>query len=149
MKQKILAFIYNKKNKKFLLLDMTKHPDHAPNGGRFTVTGGIEEKESPEKAVEREVREETGLDAEEIFPLNWGAVYNWAGEEFKEMNFIVFVKSKKVILNEENSKYEWLGLERFIKNIDWNDNKELLKKVLDKAIKKEVYFDKKEREQKN
>lgn len=149
MKQKILSFVYNRKTKKFLLLDMTKHPDHAPNGGRFTVTGGIEKSESPERAVEREIKEETGLDAEEIFSLNWGSVYNWKGEEFKEMNFITFVESEEVILNEEHSKYEWLGLDGFIKNIDWDDDKKLLNKVLEKAIKKEVYFDKREREQPN
>lgn len=59
MKEKILAFIYNSETCKFLILNMTKHPDHAPEGGWFTVTGGVETGESLEEAVKREVKEET------------------------------------------------------------------------------------------
>lgn len=146
MKNKILTFIYNKKKNKFLVLNITKHPDHAPKGGWFTVTGGIERDESSEDAVVREIKEETGLDVEEVFDLSWGSTYKWKGEEFKEMNFIAFVNSDEVILNEEYSKYDWLDIDKFIEKIEWNDDPTLLKKVLIKGIDKELYFDKKERE---
>ena len=147
MKNKILVFIYNPKTDRFLLLNTANHYDRSPIGGKFTVTGETEKEESLEKAVERELKEETGLIPQEILSLNWGSVYNWKDEEFKEMNFIVFVDSKKVILNEKHSRYKWLELSEFIKSIDWNDDKKLLKKVLENAIKKEIYFDKKERGQ--
>lgn len=140
MKRKILTFVVN--GRKFLALEMTKHPEHAPEGGWFVVTGGVEENESSEDAVTREVLEETGLDVEETILLNWGSVYEWRGELCEEQNFIAFAKSEEVILNEEHSKYEWLNLNEFIKKINWDDDKELLKKVLEKAIKKEKYFDK-------
>jgi len=128
--------------KKFLALEMTKHPEHAPEGGWFVVTGGVEGNESSEDAVNREVFEETRLNLEEIIPLNWGSLYEWRGELCEEQNFIAFVKSGEVILNEEHSDYQWLSLDEFIKKINWDDDKELLKKVLEKAIKKEKYFDK-------
>lgn len=147
MKNKILTFIYNGEKDKFLLLAMTKHPDHAPNGGWFTVTGEIEKGESPEDAVKREIKEETGLIPENIISLNWGSIYEWKSEEFKEMNFMAFVNSDEIILNEEHSKYKWLHTDEFIEKIEWDDNKTLLKKVLIKGINKEIYFDKKEREQ--
>jgi len=147
MKQKILSFIYNQGTNNFLILKMTKHPDHAPKGGWFTVTGSIEKDETPEKAVKREVKEETGLNTKDIIALNWGSIYEWQGEEFKEMNFISFVDSEAVKLNEEHSEYKWLDINDFIKKISWNDDKELLKRVLEKGIKKEFYFDKKERGQ--
>ena len=140
MKKKILTFIVE--GRKFLALELTKHPEHAPEGGWFVVTGGIEEDESAEEAVAREILEETGLNIEEIIPLNWSSIYEWREEVCEEQNFVTFVKSGKVILNEEHSNYEWLNLDEFIKKINWPDNKELLKKVLEKAIKKEKYFDK-------
>ena len=81
------------------------------------------------------------LDIEEVFPLKWGSIYNLNGEEFKEMNFLSFVNDKKML------NHKWLNLRDFIKQIDWKDNKKLLEKVLERAIKREVYFDKKERGQ--
>ena len=146
MKHKILSFIYDSQNKLFLALYSKPHPEHGP-GGWFTVTGGVEEEESEKDAVKREVKEETELDVLEIFDLNWGSVYKWKGEECKEMNYISFVEHENVRLNEEHSKYEWLGIDEFIDRIAWNDDKALLMKVLEKAIKKEIYFNKKERGQ--
>ena len=140
MKRKILTFVVN--DGKLLVLEMTKHPEHAPEGGWFVVTGGVEENESSKDAVAREVLEETGIDIEEIISLNWGSIYEWLGELCEEQNFIAFVKSGEVILNEEHSKYEWLNLDEFIKKINWDDDKELLRKVLEKALNKEKHFDK-------
>ena len=140
MKRKILTFVVN--DGKLLALEMTKHPEHAPEGGWFVVTGGVEENESYENAVAREILEETGLEAEEIISLNWGSVYEWGDELCKEQNFIAFVKPGKVILNEEHSRYDWLEIDDFVESIKWDDNKRLLKKVLEKALNKEKYFDK-------
>ena len=140
MKRKILTFVVN--GRKFLALEMTKHPEHAPEGGWFVVTVGVEENESSEDAVAREVFEETGLNIEETIFLNWSSIYEWSGELCEEQNFISFVKPGEVILNEEHSRYEWLNLDEFIKKINWDDDKELLKKVLEKALNKEKHFDK-------
>jgi len=140
MKKKILTFVVN--DGKLLALEMTKHPEHAPEGGWFVVTGGVEENESYEDAVAREILEETGLDTEEIISLNWGSVYEWRDELCEEQNFIAFVKSRKVILNEEHSRYNWLEIDDFVERIKWDDDKRLLKKVLEKALNKEKYFDK-------
>jgi len=137
MKKKILTFIVNEG--KFLALYSEPHPCHG-EGGWFVVTGGIEENETQEESVAREILEETGLVVDEIIPLNWGSIYNWWDELCEEQNFVTFVKPGKVVLNEEHSKYEWLNLDEFIKKIKWDDDKELLKNVLEKALDKEKYF---------
>lgn len=139
MKKKILTFIVN--GEMFLALYSEPHPEHG-DGGWFTVTGGVESEENYEDTVKREILEETNLIVERVFDLNWGSIYHWANELCEELNFISFVKTEQVVLNEEHSKFEWLELDEFIKRIKWRDNKELLKSVLEKALKNEKYFHK-------
>jgi|TARA_B100001971_G_C17784251_1_gene331290 8-oxo-dGTP pyrophosphatase MutT (NUDIX family) len=137
MKKKILTFVVNER--KFLALYSEPHPDHG-EGGWFVVTGGVEGNETHEEAVAREVLEEIGLAVDEIIPLNWGSVYNWGDELCEELNFVSFVKPGEIILNEEHSKFDWLDIDEFIERIEWDDDKELLKKILEKALNKEKYF---------
>lgn len=137
MQKKILTFII--RNEKMLALFSEPHPKHG-KGGWFVVTGGVENNETYEEAVAREVMEETGLTTKEIISLNWGSVYNWWDDVCEEHNFISFVDPGDILLNEEHSKYEWLGISEFIERIKWDDDKELLRKVLKKAFNKEKYF---------
>jgi len=140
MNKKILAFISD--GREFLLLrNNSKDPAH---GGDywFTVTGSIENGESLNDAIKREVKEETNLEVSEILDLRWGSVYSWGEQDHSENNFLAFVKREKVILNEENTDFEWLNLDDFIKKINWDLNKEELRKVLQKAIKRELFFKK-------
>jgi len=139
MQRKILTFVVRKE--KLLALYSEPHPKHG-KGGWFVVTGGVENNETHEEAVARELMEETGLIAKEIIPLNWGSVYTWWNDLCEEYNFISFVDSTTIILNEEHSKYEWLDINDFIERIKWDDDKKILKVVLEKALKKELYFSK-------
>ena len=141
MNKKILAFVFN--GEKFLLL--RNNPKDPVHGGDywFITTGSVEANESLEEAIRREIKEETNLDVSEIFNLNWGSVYSWGGEDYSENNFLAFVKKEKITLNEEHINFEWLNLGDFIKKIRWDLNKEELKKVLQKAVKKELFFKKK------
>jgi 8-oxo-dGTP pyrophosphatase MutT (NUDIX family) len=137
--KKILSFITDGEN--FLAL-RNNFQDSEKQGGDFwfVVTGEVEDKENLNDAVKREIKEETNLEVKEVFELNWGSIYEcWQGI-CNEFNFISFVKSENIILNEEHVEYVWLNLEDFIKKIKWDDDKELLKKVLKKALKKERYF---------
>lgn len=137
MRKKILAFVVD--NGKFLALYSEPHKIHGW-GGWFVVTGGVEEGESHEDAVVREILEETGLQVKEIMPLNWGSKYEWWGEVCEEINFIAFVKPGEVRLNEEHSKYAWLNLHEFVEQIKWEDDKTLLTEVLTRALEKKAYF---------
>ena len=137
MQNKILTFIIHEK--KILALYSEPHPQHG-EGGWFVVTGAIENGETPEETVKREIKEETNLNVKEVFDLNWGSIYNWDINTCKEYNFVSFVKPGEIILNEEHSKYKWMNIGDFIERIKWNDNKKLLRKVLEKALNKELYF---------
>lgn len=140
MNKKILAFVCNEE--KFLLL-RNNSKDSAHGGDYwFTVTGSVEANESIEEAVKREVKEETNLRVSEIFDLKWRSIYSWGGKDHSENNFLSFVKKGKVILNEEHIDSEWLNLDDFIKKINWDLNKEELRNVLQKAIKRELFFKK-------
>jgi len=143
MNQKILAFIYDIKNKKFLILKTAESLEevHGPSKW-FTVTGEVESKETIGQAVKREVKEETNLDVIDLFSLNWGSIYDWNKNTYKELNYIAFVEDGEVVLNEEHIEFEWLKLDEFVKRISWGDDKELLKTILYKAVNKKLYFSK-------
>jgi len=148
--KKILCFIYNRNSNSFLLL---KHPKKwaKDSGLWFTVSGGVEGKETSEDAVKREVLEETSLVIKELFYLNWASVYDC--EYFKddgktgkvkkhcyERMYLAFVDSYKVKLNEEHINYRWVTLSELVKKIYWLSDKEELKNVLMKGIVKKKYF---------
>ena len=140
MNKKILAFIYN--GKKFLSL--RNNPENANFGGDFwfTVTGTIEENESAEDAVKREIREEIGLEVDDILYLNFDSIYKWAGKEHLERNYIVFTKDNEIKLDNEHVEYKWQDIVSFIKDIKWDYNKKELFIVLNKAVKKELFYKK-------
>ena len=140
MNKKILVLVHN--GEKFLLL--RNNSEDLAHGGDywFTVTGSVETNESPEDAIRREVKEETNLNVSEILDLRWGSIYSWGGEDHSENNFLAFVRKEKIKLNEEHVDFEWLSLDDFVQKIKWDLNKEELKKVLQKAIKRELFFKK-------
>ncbi len=139
MNKKILVFVFD--GKEFLILHSKPHPKHG-NGGWFTITGSVEAGESSIDAVKREIKEETNLKTPEILDLKWGSRYSWGGEDNLENNFFALVKRDKIVLNEEHDDFEWIGLEEFIKKINWDSDKEELKNVLQRAIKRELFFKK-------
>lgn len=138
MNKKILVFIV-KKNNLLLLRNNFEDPKH---GGDFwfTVTGSIEKGENEEQAIKREVKEETNLEINEIFDLNWASIYEWNKEEHFEKNFIVFVKNGEVKLSEEHVEYKWLDFKDFIEKIKWGLDKEELRKVLELGMNRKLFF---------
>ena len=141
MKKKILCFIVNNNNK---LLALRNNFENLKYGGDFwfVVTGGVDNNESYKDAAIREIKEETNLDVDELFFLNWESKYIWNNEICKELNYIAFVKDGKIVLNEENIDFKWLNKDDFINLIKWEDDKKILKKVLEKGLEKEVFFKK-------
>ena len=138
MKKKILAFVFD--GKRFLAL--RNNPKDPAHGGDywFTVSGAVESGEDCEDAVNREVKEETGLKVIRVFDLNWGSVYAWNNEDNLERNFIAFVKPGRVLLSEEHIDYAWLDLTNFIKRIHWGLGITELSAVLKKGINRENHF---------
>ena len=148
MKNKLLVFIYNKLTHKFLLFFDSKLQGDATNNQGFTLGKILSDKYNDQEVIDA-VKSKTFLTPQEILSLNWGSIFFLNAEEIREMYYFAFVDSDKILLKDSDLIYEWLDLDTFITRIFWKDNKKLLRKVLIKAINKDIYFDKKEREESN
>ncbi|MFH1917234.1 MAG: NUDIX domain-containing protein [Nanoarchaeota archaeon] len=72
------------------------------------VSGFIEKKESPEHAVLREVREETGL-AGKILQSYRPIVIFGKNDTYLFRPYLVEVKSRDVLFSEEHIEMKWVG----------------------------------------
>jgi 8-oxo-dGTP pyrophosphatase MutT (NUDIX family) len=142
MNKKILAFIYNKKKNKFLILKTNgNEPEKHGKSHWFTTTGSVEKEESYEQAVKREIKEEINLDVKEIYNLKWGCRYIWQNQTHEELYFIAFVNSDKIKLDKvEVIDFKWLDINDFVKLIDWNLNKGELKSILNLGLKNKIDY---------
>ncbi len=140
MNKKILSFIYNRENKKFLILRTGRSNEKLHGKSKwYTVTGSVEGKESHEEAVRRELLEETGLKAHEICNLRRGCRYKWQGKIHEEKYFMSFVDSQTIKLdNIEVIDFKWLNLNEFVSLIGWNRDKEELKSILHSGLNKKI-----------
>ena len=132
IKNGVTGIVYSEKDGKkyFLLL----HRILNWQGWEFPK-GGVEEGEKAEKAVLREVSEETGLKELEIV----GKIpekMEWATEELRYIYDVFLVKgniSEEVKLQEgieEHDSFEWVEKERMEKVLTHEENKENLRKGL-------------------
>ena len=138
---KILTFIVNEYNE-ILLLKGSRNDPQFKKSFWYTVTGGCEDFDlNREKTVKREVIEETGLITNQNLYLNWILEYESLGLKCDEYVYISFVNKDDIILNEENIDYKWCNFNEFIEKINWFSNKEKLKKVLNSAMKGQVFLE--------
>ena len=137
---KILTFIVNEYNE-ILLLKGSENDPQFNKSFWYVVTGACEEYDSNrEETVKREVKEETGLLTNNNIYLNWILEYKSLGVQCKEYVYISFVNKANVKLNEESIDYKWCKFDEFIEQINWFGDKQILKKILNLAIKKHIFF---------
>jgi hypothetical protein len=139
-----LYFVYNKSNNSFLINEDIPEKKTIKNNS-IPLSFKLKNKSYSSMEIKKNIKNQIGLDPSEVFPLNWGRVYNSYDGEVKEMFYLVFLDLNQ--LNYFGVYHKWVDLNLFIKKLNWRDNKKLLKEVLIKAVKKEAYFDKKEREE--
>ena len=104
------------KEGKFLVLKRSSEKDVGANIWEV-VTGRIEAEEHPEKAVIREVLEETNLAVEIIMPIDTSFFYR--GSKKFPMIFIIYwcrYLSGELKISWEHSEYKWLELDEAIKD---------------------------------
>ena len=135
---KILTFIVNEYNE-ILLLKGSRNDPQFKKSFWYTVTEDFDL--NREKTVKREVIEETGLITNQNLYLNWILEYESLGLKCDEYVYISFVNKDDIILNEENIDYKWCNFNEFIEKINWFSNKEKLKKVLNAAMKGQVFLE--------
>lgn len=131
MNNKILAIIKSTKNNYLLL---RTNPEWLQVDDWYVVTGSVEDGESFDDAVIREVKEETGFDALSISNLEKFFEYEWpvgSGKMHHEKAFLIEVQETDPVLSGEHLDYKWLPKKEFIEEIDWYSDKKGLEKMLE------------------
>ena len=104
-----------------LTLRRSPSKDHAP-GEWETGSGRVEQCETPEQAVHREVREETGLQVEIIGPVDTFHFYRAASrEEVIGITFWCRYAGGEFTMCEEHDRAEWLSFDEAIARLADND----------------------------
>jgi len=120
------AFIFNKENK-ILAIRRSKTHQRQPLG--WDIPGGILEfGEDVKKGIEREIKEETGLDVEELKVID---AFSWltdANEFWVTIFYTAKVKTGQVILSWEHDAFQWFLPADFLQTNALFLAKEIVKK---------------------
>jgi dATP pyrophosphohydrolase len=123
------AILFRRSNRKVRYLVLKRVPER--DGFWQPVTGGVEEGETVIEALEREIREETGI--ENIVRIVEDVYYFEVSHPYlmKEYVFGVEVSQKeKIVLDQkEHSEFRWCTLQEALGLMKWNENREALKKL--------------------
>lgn len=107
----VKAIIRNQEGK-ILVMKRSDKDDHLP-GVWETPGGGIDHEEAPQKALEREVMEETGLAIVVKEPFNVFTFRKDTGEFKVGITFLCDINEGEVRLSDEHSEYAWIYPEEF------------------------------------
>lgn len=122
------ALIFNDRNEILIVKRSNKDisfPDEWELAG-----GGIKYKETPEKSIIREVKEECGLDIEVKIPITVSVFYIGKKQYF-EITYLTKLKNnnQKITLSNEHSQYKWIRFE----DIDSSNLNTYIKEILIQA----------------
>ena len=133
------CYVYRKINNEILFLlmkrNMNKIYEHLWQG----VAGKIEQGETASEAAIRELKEETGLAPLNMFVADHvSKFYEVHGDRINLVPvFGIEVDSEEVILSVEHIDYKWVDINKALKTLVWNGQKEGLQTVNDMIINKD------------
>ena len=123
------AIIFRRNGNKMEYLLLKRLPER--NGFWQPITGGVEEGETRNEALRREIREETGIKnivavLEDLYLF-----------EFSDPNLnqeyvygVEVSSSEEIVLDQkEHSEYKWCGFQEALQLLHWKENKEALRKL--------------------
>ena len=115
------------KERKFLMLKRSERSKIYPGIWQM-VTGKIDAGESTSDAVKRELAEETGLKAENLFvvPKINSFYFPTSDKIVLSPVFLAIVNSTDVTISDEHSEYKWVSYDEAIKIIYWPNQIESL-----------------------
>jgi ADP-ribose pyrophosphatase YjhB (NUDIX family) len=107
------AIIFNEEGK-FLILRRTNTAPSNPN--KWDLPGGdLDFGEDAVKGISREIKEETGLEIENIKPFDVESHINKKNEFWVTVAYAAKTKSDKVKLSFEHNDFKWIDNEKFLK----------------------------------
>lgn len=98
---------------KILVLKRSDKDDHKP-GMWETIGGGMDQEETPQEALSREILEESGLMARVGEPFNIFTLRRDTGEFKVGITFLCEHLDGEVMLSDEHSEYRWIDPSEFI-----------------------------------
>ena len=114
------------------------------------ISGGVEDDETLIETVKREVFEETGIEANDIFELssvssipvvNITGKFSWGNDLYvvTEHSFGVFAENNDIKLSSEHKQYEWFPFDEAYEKLEFDSNKtalwELNQRLLNSDLK--------------
>lgn len=117
---------------------------------RQAISGGVEDDETLIETVKREVFEETGIEANDIFELssvssipvvNITGKFSWGNDVYvvSEHSFGVFTENNDIKLSSEHKQYEWFTFDEAYEKLEFDSNKtalwELNQRLLNSDLK--------------
>ena|SRR5437773_8266400 len=130
----------DKNEHKFLMLKRSERSKIYPGIWQM-VTGKIDAGESTSDAVKRELAEETGLKAENLFvvPKINSFYFPTSDKIVLSPVFLAIVNSTDVTISDEHSEYKWVSYDEAIKIIYWPNQIESLTIIKNYFGDKELY----------
>lgn len=128
----VIIFRNNQNNLEYLLLQAKKHKEWG------FPKGHVEEDETEYETAIREVKEESGLDVSVIDEFRMEIRYTIGDDVCKQaVYFLGHSEDQQVIMQEsEIIDYAWVGLERALKLLPYDNIKEVLKKANEHCLKR-------------
>ncbi len=129
MRKTTLCYIF--KEDKVLLLYRNKKENDANEGKWIGVGGKLEEGETPEECMKREVFEETGLS---VTKYHFHGVIRFVSEMWdeEEMNLYSVTKySGEIISSCDEGRLEWIDVDKVFELPMWEGDKYFLKPLLE------------------
>lgn len=105
--------IIRRKDGKILILKRSAGDDHLPEVWE-TVGGGMDAEETPQEALQREIKEETGLEVSVQEPFNVFTFRKQTGEFKIGITFLCDTEDDTVVLSHEHSEYRWIEPKDFV-----------------------------------
>ena len=138
MKQTTLCYL--ERDGQYLMLHRVKK-QHDENHDKWIGVGGkFEDRESPEDCVRREVLEETGIRINIQPDFVTKSQYTIQGKVEKNVN--IFLASTQdtqtVIQKEEIEDYIWLGYEKALNKLRFENDRNILSKAYNYLLNKKI-----------
>jgi type II secretory ATPase GspE/PulE/Tfp pilus assembly ATPase PilB-like protein/8-oxo-dGTP pyrophosphatase MutT (NUDIX family) len=117
----IELFVIKHNDGDWRVLTLQRTMDGKRPGSWETVYGKIDAREKPEKAAQRELREETGMEAEALYNVTVSSFYLHPSKTIQLcMTFAAFVsEDAHVVLSDEHQRFEWLSIEDACDRFTW------------------------------